>query len=128
VLCFVLGRAIAQAVSRWLPTAAARVHVRADHVGFVVDKAALGQVLSKYLDFPCQSSFHQFFSIIIITRGWHNRPIGGSSAEWTQSESTPHYTNNKLFCIIDLNINVTTFSNTLSSTFFTEQVDIKEWL
>jgi hypothetical protein len=24
------------------------------------------------------------FSIIIITRGWHNRPIGGRSAKWTQ--------------------------------------------
>jgi hypothetical protein len=33
------------------------------------------------------------FSIIIITRGWHNRPIGGRSAEWTQLDSTPHYTN-----------------------------------
>jgi hypothetical protein len=32
------GRAIAQAVSRWLPTAAARVW----QVGFMVDKVALG--------------------------------------------------------------------------------------
>jgi hypothetical protein len=30
------------------------------HVGFVVDKVALGQVFSKYFGFPCQSSFHQF--------------------------------------------------------------------
>jgi hypothetical protein len=30
------------------------------HVGFVVDKAALGQVFSQYFGFPCQSSFHQF--------------------------------------------------------------------
>jgi hypothetical protein len=29
-------------------------------VGFLVDKAALGQVFSEYFDFPCQSSFHQF--------------------------------------------------------------------
>jgi hypothetical protein len=55
-----LGSAVAQAVSRWLPTAAARVLVREKHVGFVVDKAALGQVFSKYFGFPCQSSFHQF--------------------------------------------------------------------
>jgi hypothetical protein len=33
------------------------------------------------------------FSIIIITRGWHNRPIGGRSAGWTQLDSTPHYIN-----------------------------------
>jgi hypothetical protein len=33
------------------------------------------------------------FSIIIIARGWHDGPIGGRSAEWTQLDSTPHYTN-----------------------------------
>jgi hypothetical protein len=47
---YYVGRAIAQAVSRWLPTVAARV----------VDKMALGQVFSEYLGFPCQSSFHQY--------------------------------------------------------------------
>jgi hypothetical protein len=36
------GRVIAQVVSRWLPTAAARVRARSGHVGFVVDKVALG--------------------------------------------------------------------------------------
>jgi hypothetical protein len=30
------------------------------HVGFGVDKVALGQVFSEYFGFPCQSSFHQF--------------------------------------------------------------------
>jgi hypothetical protein len=44
--------AVAQAVSRWLPTAAARVRVRAEHMGFVVDKVALGQVFSDYFGFP----------------------------------------------------------------------------
>jgi hypothetical protein len=53
------GRAIAQAVSRWLPTAAARVRSRAEYVEFVVEKVALGQVFSEYFGFPCQS-FHQF--------------------------------------------------------------------
>jgi hypothetical protein len=62
-------------------------------VGFVVDKAALGKVFSDYFGFPCQSSFHQFF-IIMITRGWHNRTIGGRSAAWIQMDSTP-YTNLK---------------------------------
>jgi hypothetical protein len=55
-----LGRAVAQVVSRWLPTAAARVRVRAENVGFVMDKVTLGQVFSKYFGFPSQSSFHQF--------------------------------------------------------------------
>jgi hypothetical protein len=36
------------------------------------------------------------FSIIIIIRGWHNMPICGRSAEWTQLHSTLHYTNLKL--------------------------------
>jgi hypothetical protein len=34
-------------------------------------------------------------STIITTRGWHNTPIGDRSAEWTQLDSTPHYTNLK---------------------------------
>jgi hypothetical protein len=32
--------------------------LRSGHVGFVVDKVALGQVFSEYFGFPCQSSFH----------------------------------------------------------------------
>jgi hypothetical protein len=48
-----------QAVSRWLPTAAARVQARVSQVGYVVDKIALGQVFPEYLGFPCQFSFHQ---------------------------------------------------------------------
>jgi hypothetical protein len=82
-----LGRAIAEAVSRRLPTAAARARARSGHVGFVVDKGALGQVFSKYLVSPANHSTN--FSIIIITRGWHNRPAGGRSAEWTQLDTTP---------------------------------------
>jgi hypothetical protein len=54
------GRAVAQAFSRWLPTAAARVRARSGHVGFVVSKVALGLFFSEYFCFPCQSSFHQF--------------------------------------------------------------------
>jgi hypothetical protein len=84
-------RAVAQAVSRWLPTAAARIRVRAA-CGFVLDKAALGQVFSEYFGFPWQW-FHQFLH-------HHNQPglaqeaIVGHSAEWTQLDSTPlpHYT------------------------------------
>jgi hypothetical protein len=56
---------MAQAVSRWLPTAAARVAF-GQHMEFVVDKTALGQVFSEYFGFPCQS-FHQF-------RHHHNHP------------------------------------------------------
>jgi hypothetical protein len=58
-----LGRAIAEAVSRWLSTAAARVRARVWQVRFVVDKVALGQVFSEYFGFPCQNrSCHQFLN------------------------------------------------------------------
>jgi hypothetical protein len=51
---------IAEAVSRWLPTAAARVLARVWQVGFVVDKVVSGHVFSEYFGFPCQNhSFHQ---------------------------------------------------------------------
>jgi hypothetical protein len=56
------GHSIAEAVSRWLPTAAARVRTRFWQVGFVVDKVTSGQVFSEYFSFPCQNhSFHQLF-------------------------------------------------------------------
>jgi hypothetical protein len=48
-------RAIAQAVSRWLPTAAARVRARVSQVGFVVDEVPLGQVFTDYFGFPAKT-------------------------------------------------------------------------
>jgi hypothetical protein len=51
---------MSEAVSHWLPTAAARVRALVWQVGFVVDKVASGQVFSEYFGFPCQKcSFHQ---------------------------------------------------------------------
>jgi hypothetical protein len=41
------------------------------HVGFVVDKVALGQVFPEYFGFPCQFSFHQLL---------HNHPHLSSGA------------------------------------------------
>jgi hypothetical protein len=58
-----VGRAIAQAVSRWLPTEATRVQARAIDVGFVMDKVAPVQVFSEYYGFLCQFSFHQLIHI-----------------------------------------------------------------
>jgi hypothetical protein len=40
------------------------------------------------------------FSIIIITRDSHNRPIGGRSAEWTQLHYNPHYINFIFLCVV----------------------------
>jgi hypothetical protein len=51
------GRAMAQVVSRWPLTAKARVRA---HVGFVVDKVALGQVFLRVLRLsPVNTSFHR---------------------------------------------------------------------
>jgi hypothetical protein len=52
-----MGHAMAEAVSRLLPTAAAQVRARVWQVGFVVDKVALGQVFSEYFGLPCQKPF-----------------------------------------------------------------------
>jgi hypothetical protein len=53
------GRAIAQAVSRRFPNAAAQVDPMSGHVGFVVDKVEMGQVSSEYFGLSCQVSFHR---------------------------------------------------------------------
>jgi hypothetical protein len=53
------GRAIAQAVSRRLPTAAAQVQTRVWSCGILWwTKGALGQVFSENFGFSCQSTFH----------------------------------------------------------------------
>jgi hypothetical protein len=58
-LSTIIGRAIAQAVSRRLPTAAARVQTRVWSCGILWGrKVALGQVFSENFGFPCQSAFH----------------------------------------------------------------------
>jgi hypothetical protein len=70
-----VGRTIAQAVSRWLPGAAARVRALLDHVGFVVEKMAMRQVFSEYFGLNCQSSFHHI-------RHPHNHPRQVQYANW----------------------------------------------
>jgi hypothetical protein len=67
------GRAVAQAVRRWLPTAAARVLVRGSMWGLWWTKRHWDR-------FPPSTSVslanHSTnFSIIKITRGWHKRPL-----------------------------------------------------
>jgi hypothetical protein len=50
-----IWHAIAQAVSCQWPG----FEPRSGHVGYVVDKVALGQVFSEYSSFPCQFLFYQ---------------------------------------------------------------------
>jgi hypothetical protein len=55
-----IGRAVAQAISLWLPTAGAWGGVWEKHMGFMVDRATLRQIFSEYFGFSRQSSFYQF--------------------------------------------------------------------
>jgi hypothetical protein len=64
----IFGRAIAEAVSRWLPTAAARVRSRFWQVGFVVDKVTSGKVFSEYFGFLYQNHSTNFSIIITIQK------------------------------------------------------------
>jgi hypothetical protein len=58
ILCIILGRAIAQAVSSWLPRRRPGFDPGSGQVGFVVDKVVLEQVLSEHFGFSCLLSFH----------------------------------------------------------------------
>jgi hypothetical protein len=55
--------------------AAAQVRVRAEYVGFLVDKVVLEQVFSEYFGFPYRLSFHQFLH-------HHNHPGLAQQAYW----------------------------------------------
>jgi hypothetical protein len=65
---------------------------RPSHVGFVVAKVALGQVLSEYFGFPCQLSFHQTLHTHLSGDG--TRRISGRRTKRTVS---PHPTLKKTY-------------------------------
>jgi hypothetical protein len=70
------GRAIAQAVSRWLPTAAARVRSQVRSCGISCGRSGTGAGFLRVLPFPLPTfippNAPQSSSSII--RGWYNRP------------------------------------------------------
>jgi hypothetical protein len=59
-------RAIAQAVSRWLPTAAVRGSRPCRHVGFCDGQSGAGAGFLRVLRFPLPNSFHQLLQKIIF--------------------------------------------------------------
>jgi hypothetical protein len=77
-----VGRAIAQAVSRWLPTATARVKW-----DLWWTKWRWGMFSPSTQVSP--ANLHSTNFIIIITRGRYNRPFSGRRAEWTQLGHQP---------------------------------------
>jgi hypothetical protein len=76
-----MGRTTAQAVSRWLPTAAARVWSRVWLSGICGGQNGAGVGFLRVLRFPCQSSFHQLL---------HNHPHLSSGAS-TIGQKWPQY-------------------------------------
>jgi hypothetical protein len=77
------GRDIAEAVSRWLPTAAVRVQSRVWSSGICGGQSGEGGWFSRSTS--VSPAIHSTkFSILTITRGRYNRPVSGRRAEWTQ--------------------------------------------
>jgi hypothetical protein len=68
------GRAIAQEVVSFPPW-----RPRSGHVGFVVDKAALGQVFSEYFGFSCQASDRLLHT--------HHYPVAGTIGQYGVSST-----------------------------------------
>jgi hypothetical protein len=84
-------RAIAQAVSRRLPTAAGRVRVQVRSRGICSGQSGTGAGFLRVHRFPLPilippTAPHSSSSII---RGWYNRPISGRRTKWTQPHPSP---------------------------------------
>jgi hypothetical protein len=78
------GRTIAQAVSRCIPTTAARVQSRVWSSGICGGQSGAGAGFLRVLQFPPPI----FFPSNSPGAGY-NRPTSGRRAEWIQLESTP---------------------------------------
>jgi hypothetical protein len=81
-----MGRAIAEAVSRWLPTAAAPVRARVWSSVICGGQIAAGAGFLRVRHFPLPST--KFF-IFIITRGRYNRPEVADVQSGPSAGSTP---------------------------------------
>jgi hypothetical protein len=84
-ICLLSGRALDQAVSRRLPTAAARIRAHVRSCGICDGQSGTGAGLLRALRFPLPiliptTGPHSSSSII---RGWYNMPISGRRTKWT---------------------------------------------
>jgi hypothetical protein len=84
------GRAIAQAVSRWLPTAAARVRSSGICGGQTGAEAGFFFLSTSVSPANLRSTK---FSIRTFTRGRYNRPEVADVPSGPNLDSTPHYAN-----------------------------------
>jgi hypothetical protein len=104
------GRAIAQAVSRQLPTAAARIRARVRSCGICGGQSGTGAGFLRVLRFP--------LPILIppaaphsssIIRGWYNRPISGRRTSGL-SPTPPKETKKKKLIGLDVVVEIKTCS------------------
>jgi hypothetical protein len=84
-------RAIAQAISRWLPNSASRVRAKVRTCGVCGGQSNTGAGFLRVFRPPLQILIQPtpILSSASNIRGWYNRPIGGRRAKWTQSHLTP---------------------------------------
>jgi hypothetical protein len=76
------GRAIAQAVSSRLPTAAARVRSQVGSCG-ICGQSGTGAGFLRVLRFPLPILISTTAPYSSILRGWYNRPTSGRRTKWT---------------------------------------------
>jgi hypothetical protein len=90
-LIILVGRAVAQAVSRRLPTEAARVRAQVKSCAICGGQSGTGAGFLRVLRFPLPipippTAPHSSSSII---RGCYNKSVNGRRTKWTQSHPTP---------------------------------------
>jgi hypothetical protein len=83
------GRDIAQAVSRRLPTAAARVRAQFRSCGICSGQSGTGAGFLRVFLFPLPILILPTAPHSSSIRGWYNRPISGLGTKWIQSHPTP---------------------------------------
>jgi hypothetical protein len=85
-----MGRAIAQAVSRCLPTSAAQVPAQIRSCGICGGQSVTGAGLLRLIRFPLPILIPPtVLHSSSLIRGWYNRTISGRRTKWTQSHPIP---------------------------------------
>jgi hypothetical protein len=87
-VCLEEGRAVAQAVSHRLPTAAARVRAQVRSRGICGGRSGTEAGFLRVLRFPLPISILPIApqSPSSTIRGWYTRPNSGRNTKWTQSQ------------------------------------------
>jgi hypothetical protein len=89
------NRTVAETVSRWLPTAAARVRAGTGKWDLWWTKWRRGKFSPSTLVSPAKTVHSTNFSILTITRSRYNRPGVAAVPSGPSMDSTPQYWNKK---------------------------------